>query len=115
MTFEEFKALYDDISSEEEYEFFFSDTDKTYMIIKYDDHVSFQRCGASEGSGKYNYNSLMELYQTESVDGIHDKYCIDIYKPEHEKAVVAILIILQHMIKDREDAASTSGSAGSSN
>ena len=43
MTFEEFKALYDDISSEEEYEFFFSDTDKTYMIIKYDDHVSFQR------------------------------------------------------------------------
>ena len=70
MTFEEFKALYDDISWEEEYEFFFSDTDKTYMIIKYDDHVSFQRCGASDGSGEYNYNSLMELYQTESVDGI---------------------------------------------
>lgn len=41
MTFEEFKALYDDISWEEEYEFFFSDTDKTYMIIKYDDHVTF--------------------------------------------------------------------------
>lgn len=71
MTFEEFKALYDDISREEEYEFFFSDTDKTYMIIKYDDHVSFQRCGASDGSGEYNYDSIMELYQTESIDGIY--------------------------------------------
>ena len=46
---------------------------------------------------------------------IHDRYCIDIYKPEHEKAVVAILITLQHMIKDREATASTSASAGSSN
>ncbi|SDB56585.1 LURP-one-related/scramblase family protein [Butyrivibrio sp. INlla16] len=46
---------------------------------------------------------------------IHDKYCIDIYKPEHEKAVVAILITLQHMIRDRETAASTSASVGSSN
>ncbi|SEL29694.1 hypothetical protein SAMN04487770_10898 [Butyrivibrio sp. ob235] len=40
------------------------------MIIKYDDHVSFQRYGASDGSGEYNYDSIMELYQTESVDGI---------------------------------------------
>ena len=44
---------------------------------------------------------------------LHDKYCIDIYQPEHEQTVVAILVTLQHMMKDREAAAS-SGSSGSS-
>ena len=33
---------------------------------------------------------------------IHDKYCIDIYKPEHEQKVIAILVTLQHIINDRE-------------
>ncbi len=33
---------------------------------------------------------------------LHDKYCIDIYRPEYEDKVVAILVTLQHMIKDRE-------------
>lgn len=41
---------------------------------------------------------------------IHDKYCIDIYRPEYEHAVIAILITLQHMIKDREAAAAGSSS-----
>ena len=44
---------------------------------------------------------------------IHDKYCIDIYQPEHEKVVIAILVTLQHMIADRA-AASSGGSSGSS-
>ena len=42
---------------------------------------------------------------------IHDKYCVDIYRPEHEHKVVAILITLQHMIRDREAAASSSSSS----
>ena len=45
---------------------------------------------------------------------LHDKYCIDIYRQEYEKEVVAILIALQHMIRDRENAAYNSGSSGSS-
>ena len=45
---------------------------------------------------------------------LHDKYCIDIYKPEYEKIVVTILITLQHMIKDREASASSSSSSFSS-
>ena len=45
---------------------------------------------------------------------LHDKYCIDIYKPEHEDKVVAILITLQHMIKDREAASASSSSSFSS-
>jgi len=45
---------------------------------------------------------------------IHDKYCIDIYKPEHQDTIVTILVTLQHMIKDREAASIQSSSGGSS-
>ena len=45
---------------------------------------------------------------------IHDKYCIDIYKPECEAIVIAILIALQHMIKDRETSAAVASSSSSS-
>ena len=45
---------------------------------------------------------------------IHDKYSIDIYKPEHEQKVIAILVTLQHMIRDRENAAAASSSSSSS-
>ena len=45
---------------------------------------------------------------------LHDKYCVDIYQPEHEDIVVTILITLQHMIADREAASSASSSASSS-
>ena len=46
---------------------------------------------------------------------LHDKYCVDIYQPEQEAVVVAILVTLQHMIRDREAASSSSGSASSGN
>lgn len=45
---------------------------------------------------------------------IHDKYAVDIYKPEYEEEIVAILITLQHMINDRETAASFSSGSSSS-
>jgi uncharacterized protein YxjI len=41
---------------------------------------------------------------------MHNKYCIDLYRPEHEQAVVAILITLQHMLADREKRESSSTS-----
>ena len=41
---------------------------------------------------------------------IHDKYCIDIYRPQYEKQVIAILITLQHIIADRENAAAAASS-----
>ena len=46
---------------------------------------------------------------------VNDKYSIDIYRPEHEKVVIAILITLQHMIKDREKSSSSSSVSVSSN
>jgi uncharacterized protein YxjI len=45
---------------------------------------------------------------------IHDKYCIDIYKPEHEQKVIAILVALQHMMADRENSQAASSSSSSS-
>ena len=45
---------------------------------------------------------------------LHDKYCIDIYRAEEEEKVVAILVTLQHMMKDRAAASSASYSSGSS-
>ena len=45
---------------------------------------------------------------------LHDKYCIDLYQPEFEMICVAILITLQHMIKDREAASASASSSGGS-
>ena len=45
---------------------------------------------------------------------LHDKFCIDIYRPECEQTVVAILVTLIHMMKDRENSVSFSSSSGSS-
>ena len=45
---------------------------------------------------------------------LHDKYAIDIYQPEYENIVVAILVALQHMMKDRAAAASSSSSSSGS-
>ena len=45
---------------------------------------------------------------------MHDKYCVDVYKPEHEQTVVTILVTLQHMIKDRETASAAFSFSSSS-
>jgi len=43
---------------------------KEYMIIGFKDGCSFQRCGASDGSGEYFYETLDELYNAITVDEI---------------------------------------------
>lgn len=43
---------------------------KEYMIIIYDDHCSFQRCGYKDRRGKQNYNTLDQLYSAKQVDNI---------------------------------------------
>ena len=46
---------------------------------------------------------------------LHDKYCVDIYQPDKEQIVVAILVTLQHMMADRSAGAAAGASASSSN
>lgn len=48
----------------------FSDKKSQYMIIVYEGWVTFQRCGAYDGSGEIPFATLDELYETETVDGI---------------------------------------------
>jgi len=43
---------------------------KEYMIIAFEKGFSFQRCGNSNGSGEIYYDTLDELYNTTTVDGI---------------------------------------------
>ena len=62
----------------------------------------------------YDENGEVIAVIAQKMISIHDKYCIDIYKPEHEKIVVAILVTLQHMIKDREASSSSSSASVSS-
>ena len=70
ISFEDFVALFNSIKGEPEFEVYFRDIEETYMIIKYSDHVSFQRCGAGDGSGEFDYPSLFVLCHSVSVDGI---------------------------------------------
>jgi len=62
----------------------------------------------------YDENERIIAVIGQKMFSIHDKYCIDIYQPEHEAATIAILVTLQHMIKDREARASSSSSSSSS-
>jgi uncharacterized protein YxjI len=62
----------------------------------------------------YDGNGEVVAVISQKMLSIHDKYCVDIYKTEHEKIIVAILVTLQHMIKDRAAAASASSSSSSS-
>ena len=62
----------------------------------------------------YDENDGIVAVISQKMLSLHDKYCIDIYQPEREKIVVTILVTLQHMIRDRQAAASSGGSSGGS-
>ena len=62
----------------------------------------------------YDSNNEIIAIISQKMLSIHDKWCVDIYKKEHTDIIVAILISLQHMIKDRQAASSGSSSSGSS-
>ncbi len=62
----------------------------------------------------YDPNGEIIAVISQKMLSIHDKWCVDIYKKQHTDIIVAILISLQHMVKDREAASSGSSSGGSS-
>ena len=61
----------------------------------------------------YDENGGIIAVISQKLMSIHDKYCVDIYRPELEMIVVAILVTLQHMMRDRAAAASSSSSSSS--
>ena len=59
----------------------------------------------------YDENEAIIANIGQKLISIHDKYCIDIYQPEHEEKVIAILVTLQHMMRDRSDSAAAAASS----
>lgn len=73
-TFEEIKELLlksiNENQIEAELRLTFNDKSNEYMIIIYDDHCSFQRCGKLEEQTVANYKTLDEMYKAQQVDNI---------------------------------------------
>ncbi len=70
ITYQVFKKIFDAYNGEPECEIYFNETETTYMIIKYDNCVTFQRCGVEDGSGEFEYRDLDTLYHSVLIDGI---------------------------------------------
>ena len=81
--------------------------------------LAWQLCGNILGLNfqLYDQNGEIAALISQKAISLHDKYCIDIYQPDYEKVVVAILITLQHMMSDRQinDALSSGSSSTSDN
>ncbi len=73
LSIEEFKKLYGTLGGEPEFEFAFEGRDCAYMVIRYDNHASFQRCGYKDGSGEINYADFDSILQSDLIDGINLK------------------------------------------
>lgn len=72
ISYETFKELFEAIDSkyEAEMRLVFKDKNEEYMIIKYRDYISFQRCGGQNGSGEIRFKDLDMLYNTRTIDNI---------------------------------------------
>lgn len=70
ITYQVFKRIFDAYNGEPECEIYFNKTETTNMIIKYDNCVTFQRCGVEDGSGEIEYRDLDTLYHSVLIDGI---------------------------------------------
>ena len=70
ISYRKFKQLFNKLEGEPELEVYFNDINDTYMIIKYKDYITFQRCGIETGSCELKFNNLDELYNTITIDNI---------------------------------------------
>ena len=73
ITYEQLKKLYDAIGGGPEFPVYFEDNpDGEYMIIKYDDGPTFQKCfeGGYQGDWERKLGSLNDLYHAVMPDGV---------------------------------------------
>ena len=70
ISIEEFEEIYNLIPGEPEFELWFDEDGPDYMIIKYADCATFQRCdNGPRGSGEFEYPNLDALLGADLVDG----------------------------------------------
>lgn len=94
-----FKEIFDNIDSnrEPEIEFYFKGRKNTYMIIKYNDYITFQRCGTKEEqSGELKFESLDVLYNSRTIDNI-------ILKEEWDKIEDILFDCTFSVVDDKEN------------
>lgn len=98
ITYQKFKEVFDNIdsNSEPEIELYFNNRDNTYMIIKYSDFITFQRCGNNEQSGEIKFSTLDELYNTKTIDDI-------VLKDEWDNISDIIFDAAFSVVEDKED------------
>lgn len=68
--FESFKKIFYKIPGEHEFEVSLNNTDDTYMIIKYPNDISFQKCCDKEHRKEIVCRTLDELYNSILYDDI---------------------------------------------
>ena len=71
ITLSEFKMIYEIIPGETEFRLSFRGDNHDYMIVKYGDCVTFQRCGYEDGSDEIEYTDIAELLSSDLIDGIN--------------------------------------------
>lgn len=71
ITLSEFKMIYEIIPGETEFRLSFRGDNHDYMIVKYDDCVTFQRCGYEDESDEIEYTDISELLSSDLVDDIN--------------------------------------------
>lgn len=72
ISIEEFETIYNLIPGEPEFELWFDEDGPSYMIIKYADCATFQRCGnGPHGSGEFEYPSLDALLGADLLDSLN--------------------------------------------
>lgn len=95
LTFEQFKIIYEAIEGEPEFSVYFSNRDEEYMIIKYDERVSFQRCGVQNGSGEIFFDTLDSLCISKTID--------DICLKEDWKNISDIIVNYRYQLSNKDD------------
>ena len=68
-----FKKIFNIITGEPEFEIYFKNRDDTYMIIKYNDYVTFQKCFDEQDRGEQKYKTIDDLYNSILLDEINLK------------------------------------------
>lgn len=99
ISYAKFKKIFDSIEAkrEPEIEICFDNRDHSYMIIKYLGFISFQRCDPQgKQSSEIKFNTLDELYNSETIDGI-------VLKDEWKHIEDIIVDSSFHIFNDQED------------
>lgn len=103
ITYEKFKEIFEKLREHQEISLYFNNREYTYMIIKLNEYITFQRCGnEEEQSGEIKFDSLDELYTTKTIDNI-------ILKEEWCNLKDIVLDYTYSIVEDKEDIADILG------